>query len=155
MRRIRGPQAFAAYLSHPQATAEMLDTEGWVHTGDLGTFDAAGYLYVTDRIKELIKVNAYQVPTAELEALLLSHPAITDAAVIGRPDERAGERPVAYVAMAGDADTSQIPAWAAERVAEHKRLAAVIRVDAIPKTPSGKILRRRLKDIDSTAQAQN
>jgi len=94
---IRGPQVMRGYLHHPEATARMLDADGWLHSGDLGYADADGYLYVVDRLKELIKYKGFQVAPAELEAVLLGHPAIDDAAVIGSPDEEAGEVPKAFV----------------------------------------------------------
>jgi len=152
----RGPQAFKGYLHAPQATADTITPDGWVRTGDVGYFDADGYLFITDRIKELIKVKGFQVPPAELEALLLTHPAILDAAVIGRPDERAGELPVAYVVRrepatpeAGAAlDADALKAWVAERVVDYKRLGDVVFTDKIPKSPSGKILRRVLREAD-------
>ena len=99
---------------------------------------------MVDRIKELIKVSGYQVPPAELEALLVSHPAVADAAVIGRPDERRGEVPVAVVVRAAPVGEDELIAWAAERSAPYKRLHAVGFADAIPRTPSGKVLRRVL-----------
>jgi acyl-CoA synthetase (AMP-forming)/AMP-acid ligase II len=87
---VPGPQVFAGYLHNPKATAETIDPEGWVHTGDLGHFDDDGQLYITDRLKELIKVKGFQVAPAELEALLLTHPNVADTAVVGPPDERSG-----------------------------------------------------------------
>lgn len=144
----RGPQVFSGYLDNPEATAATIDTDGWVHTGDLGHVDAAGLLHITDRLKELIKVKGFQVAPAELEALLLTHPAVLDAAVIGRPDDRAGERPVAYVVPAPGQSTDGLVDWVAERVSDHKRIAEVILTDAIPRNPSGKVLRRLLRAPD-------
>jgi acyl-CoA synthetase (AMP-forming)/AMP-acid ligase II len=141
---VRGPQVMTGYLGRPEATAEILDRDGWLHTGDLGHVDADGNVFVVDRLKELIKVSGYQVAPAELEALLVSHPAITDAAVIRRRDERHGEVPVALVVATGPIDEAELIAWAAERSAPYKRLHAVRFADAIPRTPSGKILRRVL-----------
>jgi acyl-CoA synthetase (AMP-forming)/AMP-acid ligase II len=140
----RGPQVMAGYLGRPEATAEMLDSEGWLHTGDLGRIDADGNVFVADRLKELIKVNAFQVAPAELEALLAGHPQVADAAVIARPDERTGEAPVAVVVPRGTLEPEQLIAWVAERVAPHKRIRAVRLAGEIPRTPSGKILRRLL-----------
>jgi acyl-CoA synthetase (AMP-forming)/AMP-acid ligase II len=145
----RGPQAFSGYLNQPAASAATITTDGWVRTGDIGHFDDDGYLYISDRLKELIKVKGFQVPPAELEALLLSHPAVADAAVIGRSDERAGEVPVAYVVPRGALDAQELKAWVAERVVAYKRLADVLTCEAIPKTPSGKILRRALRAQDA------
>ena len=108
------------------------------------TVDEARKQLVLDRLKELIKVNALQVAPAELEALLLTHPGVADAAVVPRPDERAGQVPVAVVVPDGDLDEGELIDWVADRVAPHKRIRAVRLVDAIPRTPAGKILRRRL-----------
>jgi acyl-CoA synthetase (AMP-forming)/AMP-acid ligase II len=144
----RGPQVMAGYHGRPDATAEILDADGWLHTGDLGLVDRDGNVFVVDRLKELIKVSAYQVAPAELEALLAGHPAVADAAVIPRPDDAHGEVPVALVVPRGDLDPDELIAWVAERVAPHKRLRAVRLVDAIPRTPSGKLLRRLLVDQD-------
>ena len=140
----RGPQVMAGYLGRPDATAAVLDRAGWLRTGDLGSVDADGNVFVHDRIKELIKVNAHQVAPAELEALLLTHPDVADAAVVGRPDARCGEVPVAVVVARGALDPGALIGWAAERSAPYKRLAAVRVAERIPRTPAGKILRREL-----------
>jgi acyl-CoA synthetase (AMP-forming)/AMP-acid ligase II len=134
------------YLDDPDATARTIDAEGWLHTGDVGHADADGYVVLVDRVKELIKYKGYQVAPAELEALLVEHPAVAEAAVIGRPDEEAGEVPVAFVALAGDDSPDEIRAYVAERVAPYKKLRALEVVDEIPKSPSGKILRRLLRE---------
>jgi len=147
---VRGPQVMAGYLNRPAATAEIIDPDGWLHTGDLGLVDADGNVVILDRLKELIKVDGYQVAPAELEALLVSHPSITDAAVVGRPDDRHGERPVAYVVAAGPVDPPAIVDWLAGRTAPYKRLADVVPVDALPRTPSGKLLRRLLRSPCAT-----
>lgn len=144
----RGPQAFLGYHNKPEATAATITSDGWVRTGDIGYFDLDGYLYVTDRLKELIKVKGFQVAPAELEALLCTHPQVVDAAVIGRADERCGEVPVAYVVPRGALDTLILMDWLAQRVPEYKRLGDVVACDAIPKTPAGKLLRRELRLID-------
>jgi acyl-CoA synthetase (AMP-forming)/AMP-acid ligase II len=144
----RGPQVMAGYLGRPDATADTVDADGWLHTGDLGLVDEDGNVFVVDRLKELIKVSAYQVAPAELEALLAGHPAVADAAVIPRPDATHGEVPVALVVPRGEVDPDELVAWVAERVAPHKRVRAVRLVDAIPRTPSGKLLRRLLVEQD-------
>jgi len=141
---VRGPQNTPGYLGRPDATAELIDSDGWLHTGDLGWMDEGGHLHVVDRLKSLIKVNALQVAPAELEALIAKHPAIADVAVIARPDERAGEIPVAIVVPRGELDTDELMAWVADRVPRHKRIRAVRLADRIPRTPSGKILHREL-----------
>ena len=137
------------YLDAPDKTAECLSKSGWLRTGDVAHYDEEGYFYVTDRLKELIKVRGFQVAPAELEALLLTHDNVSDAAVIQVPDEEAGELPRAYVVMNSDAKVSEddIYEWVKDRVAPHKRLdGGVVFTDAIPKSASGKILRRILRE---------
>jgi len=144
----RGPQVMAGYLGRPEATAAMLDRDGWLRTGDLGLVDGDGNVVIVDRLTELIKVSGYQVAPAELEALLATHPAVADAAVTRRDDPAAGEVPVAVVVPrpGAAAGAEELMAWVAERVEPHKRLRAVRFADAIPRTPSGKLLRRALRD---------
>jgi acyl-CoA synthetase (AMP-forming)/AMP-acid ligase II len=144
----RGPQVMAGYLGRPEATAAMLDRDGWLRTGDLGLVDGDGNVVIVDRLKELIKVSGYQVAPAELEALLATHPAVADAAVVRRDDPDAGEVPVAVVVPrpGATAGAEELMAWMAERVEPHKRLRAVRFADALPRTPSGKLLRRALRD---------
>ena len=144
---VRGPQVTPGYLNRPDATAELIDRDGWLHTGDVGYIDPDGQIHVVDRLKELIKVNALQVAPAELEALLLTHPHVADAAVVPRPDPRTGESPVAIVVPRAELDPDRLRAWTNERVAPHKRLAAVLLTERIPRTPAGKILRRQLKPL--------
>jgi acyl-CoA synthetase (AMP-forming)/AMP-acid ligase II len=139
---IRGPQTMSGYLGQP---ADLLDADGWLHTGDLGHVDADGNVFVVDRIKDLIKVNAYQVAPAELEAVLGEHPAVTECAVVGRPDERRGEVPIAFVVARGEVDGDALMAWVAERVAAYKRLHEIHFVERLPRTPAGKVLRRKLQ----------
>jgi hypothetical protein len=115
----RGPQVMAGYLGRPDATVETVDADGWLHTGDLGYVDDDGNVFIVDRLKELIKVSAYQVAPAELEALLAGHPAVADAAVIPRPDATHGEIPVALVVPRGEVDADELIAWVADRVAPH------------------------------------
>jgi acyl-CoA synthetase (AMP-forming)/AMP-acid ligase II len=140
----RGPQIMKGYLNNPEATAATVDADGWLHSGDIGFVDGQDYLYIVDRLKELIKYKAYQVAPAELEGLLVSHPAIADAAVIPVPDEEAGEIPKAFVVLKGQVTPAEIMAFVAERVAPHKKIRRVEVVDQIPKATSGKILRRVL-----------
>jgi acyl-CoA synthetase (AMP-forming)/AMP-acid ligase II len=140
----RGPQVMRGYLGDDGATAATIDADGWLHSGDLGHFDADGNLFLVDRLKELIKCRGYQVAPAQLEAELMEHPAVADAAVVGRPDEEVGEVPVAYVALRFSAAPEEIAAWVGERVAPYKRLADVIVVDEVPRSPTGKLLRRVL-----------
>ena len=147
---VRGPQVMAGYLHRPEATAAMVDPDGWLRTGDLGLVDGKGNVVIVDRLKELIKVSGHQVAPAELEALLATHPAVADAAVLGRADPDRGEVPVAVVVPrpGAEPDPEALVAWVAERVAPHKRVRAVRLADAIPRTPSGKLLRRALRDRD-------
>ena len=141
---VRGPQVMKGYLNNPDATAATVDQDGWLHTGDIGVADEDGYLEITDRLKELIKVKGYQVAPAELEALLLKHPDISDAAVIPIPDAEAGERPKAFVVANAALSSQQVMEFMDAQVAHYKRLAQVTFIDSIPKSPSGKILRRVL-----------
>jgi acyl-CoA synthetase (AMP-forming)/AMP-acid ligase II len=141
---VRGPQVMKGYLNNPDATAATVDADGWLHTGDIGVIDADGYLEVTDRLKELIKVKGYQVAPAELEALLLKHPKIADAAVIPIADEDAGQRPKAFIVASEPVSSDEVMQFVDAHVAHYKRLAAVTFIDRIPKSPSGKILRRVL-----------
>ncbi|XP_017973557.1 PREDICTED: 4-coumarate--CoA ligase-like 9 isoform X2 [Theobroma cacao] len=143
---LRGPTVMKGYVGDENATAETLDSEGWLKTGDICYFDSEGFLYIVDRLKELIKYKAYQVPPAELEHLLHSHPEIADAAVIPYPDEEAGQIPMAYVVRnPGSSITeSQVMDFIAKQVAPYKKIRRVAFVNSIPKSPAGKILRREL-----------
>jgi acyl-CoA synthetase (AMP-forming)/AMP-acid ligase II len=141
---LRGPNVMRGYLGRPEATAAMLDAEGWLRTGDVGYADADGYFYIVDRIKELIKYKGMQVAPAELEAILLRHPAIADAAVVGVPDAAAGEVPKAFIVLRADLDVEAVLAYVARQVAPHKKIRAVEVVAAIPRSAAGKVLRRVL-----------
>ncbi len=145
---IRGPQVMKGYLNNDAATASTIDEDGWLHTGDIARIDSDGHVFIVDRLKELIKYKGFQVPPAELEALLLTHPQIADAAVIGLPDDEAGEIPVGYVVMkeGSDATEDDIKAFVAAEVATYKQLQKITMMEEIPKSASGKILRRVLRD---------
>ena len=145
---IRGPQVMAGYLNNPEATAATIDHDRWLHTGDVAEIDLDGQMRIVDRVKELIKVKGFQVAPAELEALILTHPAVADVAVIGIPDDASGELPKAFVVLKDgqEASGSDISDFVAGHVATYKRLAVVDFVEAIPKSASGKILRRLLRD---------
>src|SRR5215469_11989587 len=150
---IRGPQIMKGYLNQPGETAACLDREGWYHTGDVGYVDADGYFFIVDRTKELIKYKGLQVAPAELEALLITHPAVLDVAVVRKADEEAGEVPKAYIVLKPDEASRATTAdalmgWVAERVAPHKRIRHLEFIEQIPKSASGKILRRVLMDRD-------
>jgi acyl-CoA synthetase (AMP-forming)/AMP-acid ligase II len=132
------------YLNRPEATAATIDVDGWLHTGDIGYADEDGHFFIVDRAKELIKYKGFQVPPAELEAVLLMHDCVADAAVIPCPDDEAGEIPHAFVVLKAEATPKQLMDFVAERVAPHKKIRLLEFIDKIPKSPSGKILRRVL-----------
>jgi acyl-CoA synthetase (AMP-forming)/AMP-acid ligase II len=141
---VRGPQVMLGYLNRPEATAQTIDPEGWLHTGDIAYADEEGHFYIVDRAKELIKYKGFQVAPAELEAVLLSHPAVADAAVIPCPDDEAGEVPKAFVVLKAETNEQEIKEYVAARVAPYKKIRQVEFIEQIPKSPSGKILRRLL-----------
>lgn len=143
---VRGPQVMTGYLNNPTATAETIDGDGWLHTGDIARIDADGHLWIVDRLKELIKYKGFQVPPAELEALLLTHPTVADAAVVGRPDDEAGEIPVGFVVLKPgcEATEQELCEFVASQTASYKQLRHLSFIDSVPKSPSGKILRRML-----------
>ena len=149
---VRGPNVMKGYWNKPEATAETLTKDGWLKTGDIAYVDEKGKFFIVDRKKELIKVKGHQVAPAELEALLLEHPAVADAAVIGLAQEDGDERPRACVVLQSDeksrATTEEdVVEFVAMNAAKHKRLTGGCSfVDAVPKNPSGKILRRLLRD---------
>jgi len=147
------------YLNRPEDTAASIDPEGWYHTGDVGYVDPDGWFFIVDRTKELIKYKGLQVAPAELEAVLLTHPAILDAAVIRKADEEAGEVPKAFVVLKPDAASrattaEAITAFVTERVAPHKRIRHLEFIDQIPKSASGKILRRLLVQMEKDRDAE-
>jgi acyl-CoA synthetase (AMP-forming)/AMP-acid ligase II len=141
---VRGPQIMKGYLNRPEATKATVDSEGWLHTGDIGYADNEGHFFIVDRAKELIKYKGFQVPPAELEALLLTHDCVADAAVIPCPDDEAGEVPKAFVVLKGETTADELMDFVAERVAPHKKIRLLEFIDKIPKSASGKILRRVL-----------
>lgn len=153
---IRGAQIMKGYLNDPESTALAIDQDGWLRTGDIGYVDEDNEVFIVDRVKEIIKHNGYQVPPAELEALLLSHPAIHDVAVVPEPDEASGELPVAFVVKAHGCDITEneIKQYVAAQVVFYKRVRKVYFIDAIPKSPNGKILRRELKSKLANAVAE-
>ena len=150
---MRGPQVMKGYRNRPDATAATVDGAGWPKTGDIGYVDEDDHLYIVDRLKELIKYKKLQAAPAELEAVLPSHPRVSDAAVIGSPDEEAGEVPKAFVVATGAVSPEEIMAFVAERVAPHKKVRRLEFVEEIPKSPSGKILRRLLLERERRAAA--
>lgn len=151
----RGSQVMKGYIGNERATQETIDKDGWLHTGDVGYYDEDGEFYIVDRLKELIKYKGYQVPPAELESLLLTHPKVKDAAVIGVPDENCGELPVAFIVRQPVVAEGEPPVteqeliqFVAGQTSPAKRLHGGVRfVEEIPKNPSGKILRRILREL--------
>ena len=148
---VRGPNIMKGYLNLPDTTKASITEDGWFRTGDIGYFDEEGCFYITDRLKELIKVKGLQVAPAELEALLQNHPKIADAAVIGIPNERLGEAPKAFVVKKDPTVTEdEIVNYVAGKVAKHKHLVGGVEfIDVVPKSVAGKILRRVLRDNQS------
>ncbi|WP_112275088.1 AMP-binding protein [Lentzea terrae] len=143
----KGPNIMKGYLNNPDATAATIDDEGWLHTGDVAVIDADGIVSIVDRVKELIKYKGYQVPPAELEAVLLTHDEIADAAVIGVRDADGEEVPKAFVVRQAESslDADAVMAFVAAHVAPHKKVRVVEFIEAIPKSASGKILRKDLR----------
>ncbi|KAA0058680.1 4-coumarate--CoA ligase 1-like [Cucumis melo var. makuwa] len=135
------------YLNDLESTKRTVDKEGWLHTGDIGFADDDDELFIVDRLKELIKFKTFQVAPAELETLLITHPKLSDAVVIGMPDVEAGEMPVAFVVKAngGAITEEEVKQFITKQVVFYKRLKRVFFVNAIPKAPSGKILRKELR----------
>lgn len=155
---IRGPQVMKGYLGRPAETDAMIDADGWLHTGDIGQVDADGWLHVVDRVKELIKYKGYQVAPADLEAVLLAHEGIADAAVIGVTDADGNEIPKAYVVRqrggAGARLTEEdVIAYVAGRVAPYKKVRRVEFTDLVPRAATGKILRRELRARERSSTA--
>ncbi|MGB0500945.1 MAG: AMP-binding enzyme, partial [Acidimicrobiales bacterium] len=145
---VKGANVFLGYYRDPEMTAAMVDNEGWLHTGDVAIVDEDGYFSIVDRIKELIKYNGFQVPPAELEGLIATHPKVLDVAVIGVPDDAAGELPKAFVQLAPGADLTleELQAFVGEHLVSYKQIRLMEVIDLIPKSASGKILRRELRD---------
>lgn len=145
---VRGPQVMTGYLNNPEATAATIDADGWLHTGDVAIIDEYGHMSIVDRLKELIKFKGFQVAPAELEALLITHPKVADVAVIGVPDDEAGEIPKAFVTTPpGQTVTlEEIQALVSEHLVSYKQIKQLEILDAIPKSASGKILRKDLRN---------
>lgn len=147
---VKGTQVMKGYVNDPEATRNAIDKDGFLHTGDIVYYDEDENFYVVDRLKELIKYKAFQVPPAELEGILLTNSKISDAAVVGLPDEDAGELPLAFVVKQKGIDVTEdeIIKYISDRVSSAKRLRGGVRfINSIPKNPSGKILRRELRDL--------
>jgi long-chain acyl-CoA synthetase len=146
---IRGPQVMRGYAHRPDATAESIDADGWFHSGDVGILDEDGYLAIVDRTKDMLLYKGYNVFPRELEEILFGVPGVAGAAVVGRPDEEAGELPVAYVVRKADDDGAALTAESVmaavnDKVTPYKRLRDVVFIDAIPVSAAGKVLKREL-----------
>jgi long-chain acyl-CoA synthetase len=146
---IRGPQVMRGYAHRPEATAESIDADGWFHSGDVGILDEDGYLSIVDRTKDMLLYKGYNVFPRELEEILFGVPGVAGAAVVGRPDEDAGELPVAYVVRKGDEAGAALTAESVmasvnDKVTPYKRLRDVVFIEAIPVSAAGKVLKREL-----------
>jgi acyl-CoA synthetase (AMP-forming)/AMP-acid ligase II len=145
---VRGPQVMTGYLNNPTATAATIDPDGWLHTGDIAVIDEYGHMSIVDRMKELIKFKGFQVAPAELEALLITHPKIADVAVIGIPNDEAGEIPKAFVTETPGASITleEIQALVGDNLVSYKQIREFEVIEVIPKSASGKILRKDLRN---------
>ncbi|MPC69331.1 4-coumarate--CoA ligase-like 2 [Portunus trituberculatus] len=145
---IKTPSVMTGYYKNPKVTAQTIDSEGWLHTGDVA-IHTDGFFSIVDRLKELIKVKGFQVSPSELEDVLLEHEGVADVAVIGVPDDRAGELPRAYIVRSSSSCSEEdIHKFMKERAAEFKQLKGGVRfLDALPKNQTGKILKRELQEI--------
>nr|AER42615.1 4-coumarate:CoA ligase [Miscanthus lutarioriparius] len=144
---IRGEQIMKGYLNDPESTNNTIDKDGWLHTGDIGYVDDDDEIFIVDRLKEIIKYKGFQVPPAELEALLITHPEIKDAAVVSMKDDLAGEIPVAFIVRTEGSEVTEdeIKQFVAKEVVFYKKVHKVFFTESIPKNPSGKILRKDLR----------
>lgn len=150
---VRGPQNMKGYLNNSEATSRTIDKDGWLHTGDIGYADEDGHFFIVDRVKELIKYKGFQVAPAELEAILLTHDAVADCAVIPCRDDEAGEVPKAFVVLKDEATADDLIDFVAGRVAPHKKIRELEFIEQIPKSLSGKILRRVLVEKERAKHA--
>ena len=147
---VRGYNVMEGYLDDPEATAAAVDADGWLHTGDIGTMDAAGYVAITDRLKDMFICGGFNAYPAEIEATMLAHPAVGQVAVVGRPDDRLGEVGHAFVVPAPGAATTaaagaELVAWCRERMANYKAPRGVTFMDELPLNASGKVLKHELR----------
>jgi long-chain acyl-CoA synthetase len=143
---VRGDNVFQGYYLDPEATARVIDADGWLHTGDLATADDDGWLYIVDRAKDLVIVSGFNVYPAEVEDVLMSHPAVVEAGVVGVPHEQQGETVVAHVVLAEGAVTTEaeLVEYAADHLARYKCPSRILFVDTLPRNPNGKLLRHAL-----------
>lgn len=146
----KGDKIMKGYINDPKATAETIDKDGWLHSGDIGYYDEDEQFYIVDRLKELIKYKAYQVPPAEIEGLLLTNPKVKDVGVIGIPDENSGELPFAFVVKQPGAKLTEqeVIDFVAKNTSKAKWIRGGVKfIDEIPKNPSGKLLRREMREM--------
>jgi acyl-CoA synthetase (AMP-forming)/AMP-acid ligase II len=145
---VRGYNLMAGYFGDPAATAEAIDADGWLHTGDVGVFDEGGNLTITDRIKDMFVVGGFNAYPAEIENVMMTHPAVGQVAVIGVPDARLGEVGRAYVVPRAGAsvDEAELLAWCREAMANYKAPRSVAVVDALPLNATGKVLKYVLRE---------
>jgi acyl-CoA synthetase (AMP-forming)/AMP-acid ligase II len=148
---LRGPQIMSGYYGRAEETAATIDSDGWMRTGDLSAIRPDGQLEIRGRLKELIKVNGAAVAPAEVELVLRQHPAVRDAGVIGRPDPRRGEAPVAFVSINSEIEPLELVAFVAERVAGYKQLRELHVIDEVPRLPTGKLIRQALQALADSA----
>jgi long-chain acyl-CoA synthetase len=144
---IRGPQVMRGYHNRPDATAEVLSDDGWLRTGDIGALDDGGYLSIVDRKKDMLIYKGYNVYPRELEEVLFQHPAVANAAVVGKRDLAAGELPVAFVVLSDETDPAEVQEWVNSRVTPYKKLRDIRVIDEIPVSAAGKVLRRELRTV--------
>ena len=146
---LRGPKVFKGYWRDPDATNAAF-AGGWFHTGDIGVKDDDGYVYIVDRLKDMIVSGGENIASSEVERVLYEHEAVVEAAVVGRPDEKWGEVPIAYVVVNADAATSEeLIEHCGRQLARFKVPKQVVLIDALPRNPSGKVLKRELRDRSS------
>ena len=153
----KSDRTMKGYINDPQATKETIDSDGWIHSGDIAYYDEDNQFYIVDRLKELIKYKAYQVPPAEIEGLLLTNPKIRDSGVIGIPDEDSGELPLAFVVKQPGVTLTEkeVQDFVAENASKAKWLRGGVKfIDAVPRNPSGKILRRELRDLFNASKSK-
>lgn len=153
----KGDRIMKGYINDPKATSDTIDKDGWLHSGDIGYYDEDKQFYIVDRLKELIKYKAFQVPPAEIEGLLLSNPKVKDCGVIGIPDEESGELPLAFVVKQPGVNLTEqeVMNFVAENTSKAKWLRGGVKfIDEIPKNPSGKILRRELRQMYKSSKSK-
>ncbi|MBA9006747.1 class I adenylate-forming enzyme family protein [Thermomonospora cellulosilytica] len=143
---VKGPQVMVGYLNRPEETAAVLGEDGWLRTGDIGVVDEDGFVSIVDRKKDMLIYNGYNVYPRELEEILFTHPAVAQAAVVGRPDPRAGELPTAFVVKSGEVTAEELMAYVNEKVVPYKKLREIVFTDEIPVSAAGKVLKRELRE---------